>query len=121
MIKNLRACVSTSGKPRESADERDGQQAGDPALAAKAIIAVTEVEHPPLRLILSADAVEGTRSKLTQVCEGLEAWESASVSRPILRSRTSGRPRRQPPRPDRGMPCHAASQWKTAKWMRQRK
>jgi hypothetical protein len=49
-------------------------------LAAKAVIAVTEAEHPPLRLILGADAVERVRAKLTQVREDLEAWKSTSVS-----------------------------------------
>jgi NAD(P)-dependent dehydrogenase (short-subunit alcohol dehydrogenase family) len=76
----IEAYAATVGRTREIADERDRQQAGDPALAAKAIIAVTQVEHPPLRLILGADAVDRVRSKLTQVREDLEAWESTSVS-----------------------------------------
>jgi hypothetical protein len=36
-------------------DARDGKQAGDPALAAKAIIAVTCGGNPPWGLILGAD------------------------------------------------------------------
>jgi NAD(P)-dependent dehydrogenase (short-subunit alcohol dehydrogenase family) len=61
----IEAYAATVGETREMADERDGQRAGDPVLAAKAIIAVTQVEHPPLRLILGADAVERVRGKLT--------------------------------------------------------
>lgn len=76
----IEAYSATSGKTREIAHDRDGQQAGDPVLAAKVSIAVRQVEHPPLRLILGADAVERVRAKLTQVREDLEAWESTSVS-----------------------------------------
>src|SRR5580658_4765737 len=39
----IEAYAATSGKTRESAGERDGQQAGDPVLATKAIMAVTQV------------------------------------------------------------------------------
>jgi NAD(P)-dependent dehydrogenase (short-subunit alcohol dehydrogenase family) len=74
----IEAYAATSGKTRESAEERDGQQPGDPALAAKAIIAVTQSQHPPLRLILGADAIARVRAKLTQVAEDLKAWESVS-------------------------------------------
>jgi len=74
------AYASTAGKTREIADERDGRQAGDPALAAKAIVAVTRAENPPLRLILGRDAVDRVRGKLAQVRQDLETWESTSLS-----------------------------------------
>jgi NAD(P)-dependent dehydrogenase (short-subunit alcohol dehydrogenase family) len=88
----IEAYAATSGKTRESADERDGQQPGDPALAAKAIIAVTRSTHPPLRLILGADAIARFRTKLVQVAKDLEDWEavslntgySAKISSPVL-------------------------------------
>jgi NAD(P)-dependent dehydrogenase (short-subunit alcohol dehydrogenase family) len=47
----IEAYAATSRKTRESADARDGQQPGDPALAAQAMIAITHVENPALRLI----------------------------------------------------------------------
>jgi len=75
----IEAYAATVGKTREIAIARNGQQPGDPTLAAKAIIAITEVEHPPLRLILGADAVWSVRAKLAQVHEDLEAWKSTSV------------------------------------------
>ena len=37
-------------------------------------------KHPPLRLILGADAIERVRAKLAQVREDLEIWMSTSVS-----------------------------------------
>ncbi|SEG69247.1 Short-chain dehydrogenase [Bryocella elongata] len=76
----IEAYEESSGKTRKSADERDGQQPGDPVLAAKAIIAVTGAENPPLRLVLGADAFERVRAKLSQVAEDLEAWESTSIN-----------------------------------------
>ena len=76
----IEAYAATSGKTRDSADERDGQQPGDPALAAKAIIAVTRSPHPPLRLILGADAIARVRTKLVQVTKDLEDWESVSLN-----------------------------------------
>jgi hypothetical protein len=76
----IEAYAATSGKTRESAGERDGQQPGDPALAAKAIIAVTQTQHPPLRLILGADAIERVGTKLAQVATDLETWKSVSVN-----------------------------------------
>ena len=72
----IEAYAATSGRTRESADERDGQQAGDPALAAMAIILAAQSQHPPLRLILGSDAMARVRTKLTQVAKELEAWRS---------------------------------------------
>lgn len=76
----IEAYAATSGKTRQSADDRDGEQPGDPALAAKAIIAVTRSQNPPLRLILGADAIARVRTKLGQVAKDLEAWESVSLN-----------------------------------------
>jgi NAD(P)-dependent dehydrogenase (short-subunit alcohol dehydrogenase family) len=76
----IEAYAATSGKTRESADDRDGQQAGDPAQAARAIIAVSRAQHPPLRLVLGADAVERVQAKLKQVADDLETWKATSIS-----------------------------------------
>jgi hypothetical protein len=76
----IEAYAATSGKTRENADQRDGQQPGDPALAAQAIIAATQSLHPPLRLVLGADAIARVRNKLTQVATDLEAWESVGIN-----------------------------------------
>jgi NAD(P)-dependent dehydrogenase (short-subunit alcohol dehydrogenase family) len=73
------AYASTSGKTRASADARDGRQAGDPALGAKAIISVTRAAKPPLRLVLGADALERVHVKLAQVANDLETWRSTTV------------------------------------------
>jgi NAD(P)-dependent dehydrogenase (short-subunit alcohol dehydrogenase family) len=75
----IEAYASTSGKTRASADARDGGQAGNPVLAARAIISVTRAAKPPLRLVLGADALERVRAKLAQVAEDLETWQSTTV------------------------------------------
>lgn len=38
-------------------EAHSGQQAGDPAKAAKVILELTELDDPPLRLLLGSDAV----------------------------------------------------------------
>jgi hypothetical protein len=53
----------------------DGLQAGDPRLAAEAIIdAVTAVESP-LNLVLGADALDRTRRNVERLAGDLERWE----------------------------------------------
>lgn len=57
-----------------------GRQPGDPARAAKAILALAALERPPLRLALGSDAVaaiaQADRARLAE----LEQWRELSVS-----------------------------------------
>jgi len=48
---------------------------GDPRDVADAIVAVTEVADPPLRLAVGADAVEHIRASLRARLAELERWE----------------------------------------------
>ncbi|UFH57267.1 oxidoreductase [Spirosoma sp. KNUC1025] len=57
-----------------------GKQAGDPMLAAQAIVKVVEAEHPPLRLLLGRDALEGARTKLSELATDYDAWEETTLS-----------------------------------------
>jgi NAD(P)-dependent dehydrogenase (short-subunit alcohol dehydrogenase family) len=75
----IEAYAPTSGKTRASADARNGRQAGNPALAAKAIVSVTRAATPPLRLVLGADALERIHVKLAQVANDVETWRSTTV------------------------------------------
>lgn len=63
------------GPMRERFREMDGTQAGDPALAAAAIITAVEHENPPLRLALGQFAVRTMRSQLDARLRELDAWE----------------------------------------------
>jgi NAD(P)-dependent dehydrogenase (short-subunit alcohol dehydrogenase family) len=76
----IAAYASTSGKTRATAEARDGRQAGNPALGAKAIISVTRAAKPPLRFVLGADALERVHVKLAQVANDLETWRATTVT-----------------------------------------
>jgi NAD(P)-dependent dehydrogenase (short-subunit alcohol dehydrogenase family) len=56
-----------------------GNQAGDPVLAAKAIIKVSETENPPLHLLLGKAALMGARAKLDILKKDFDAWEETTV------------------------------------------
>ncbi|NUR62113.1 MAG: SDR family NAD(P)-dependent oxidoreductase [Catenulispora sp.] len=57
-----------------------GRQAGDPVKAAKAIVGITEVPEPPLRLQLGADAIERVEAKLDLVRRELDEWRHVALS-----------------------------------------
>lgn len=54
----------------------DGQQPGDPAKAAQAMIQVVESEKPPLRLVLGVDAYQGWEKKYAAMRDELATWRS---------------------------------------------
>ncbi len=56
-----------------------GNQPGDPARAAKAIIDAVESEKPPLRLLLGAGALKGARNKLIELEEDYKTWEAITL------------------------------------------
>jgi hypothetical protein len=55
-------------------------QPGDPAKAVAAMIKITEVSNPPLRLQLGADCVASISAKLEQMKEELERWRELAES-----------------------------------------
>ena len=59
--------ATTAGKNAGDIRGYSGNQPGDPVRAAKAMIQVTETEHPPLRLLLGAAALKGARLKLEEL------------------------------------------------------
>ena len=58
----------------------NGQQPGDPAKAADAMIRITGEANPPLHLVLGEDAFGLAQTKLAAFSEELETWKSVSVS-----------------------------------------
>jgi short-subunit dehydrogenase len=73
------AYASTSGKFATIISKMDGRQAGDPERAAQAIIAATEAEKPPFRLVLGKYATDKVRKKSESVLKELAAWEAVGV------------------------------------------
>ncbi len=58
----------------------DGRQPGDPARAARALLAVAAMQQPPLRLPLGSDAVAAIGSADAARQEQLAKWRELSVS-----------------------------------------
>ncbi|MEU3962424.1 oxidoreductase [Streptomyces buecherae] len=69
-----------AGPVRTALAEHDGRQPGDPVKAAKAIVDITEVAEPPLRLQLGADAIERVEAKLELVRRELDQWRHVALS-----------------------------------------
>jgi NAD(P)-dependent dehydrogenase (short-subunit alcohol dehydrogenase family) len=68
----------TVGPTREMITGIDGAQPGDPAKAAAAILRALDAEHPPLRLPLGDDAVDGILVHLEAVGAEVRSWETVS-------------------------------------------
>jgi NAD(P)-dependent dehydrogenase (short-subunit alcohol dehydrogenase family) len=74
------AYAETVGKTAAMQRAYNGRQPGDPAKAARAIIAVSREATPPLRLVLGGDAyARAERTDLRRLDE-LRAWRKASES-----------------------------------------
>jgi NAD(P)-dependent dehydrogenase (short-subunit alcohol dehydrogenase family) len=72
--------AGTAGRRRKENDPTHGTQPGDPARAARAIIAAVEAGEPPALLMLGPDALRAIRGVFdTQLAE-LRAWEQTSLS-----------------------------------------
>jgi NAD(P)-dependent dehydrogenase (short-subunit alcohol dehydrogenase family) len=57
-----------------------GQEGGDPAKVAGAIIAAVDAEAPPVRLLLGADALHYARASIAALEADIAAWEAVSLS-----------------------------------------
>jgi len=63
---------------RRARERKSGQQAGDPAKAAKVLLDLVEAENPPLHLVLGADALRLVRGRTAAFLAELDAWEQVS-------------------------------------------
>ena len=63
----------------ERVAQMHGTQDGDPARAARAMIAVVAADDPPLRLALGPDAWEMAHEKIARLQRDLEAWKSVTL------------------------------------------
>ncbi|KAM3099094.1 oxidoreductase [Phormidesmis sp. 146-12] len=77
---SIDAYAGVSGASLQWFKEMDGQQPGDPAKAAQAIIQAVESPDPPMRLALGTDAISLIQEKLEWVKTDLEAWQQVTVS-----------------------------------------
>ena len=58
----------------------NGQQAGDPAKLAQALLTIAEEEQPPCRFIAGADAIAQAEQKLAERQEQIDAYRDLSTS-----------------------------------------
>ncbi|OLO04061.1 oxidoreductase [Salinicola socius] len=65
---------------RRAREEKSGQQLGDPAKAARAMLAIIASETPPAHLLLGSDALGLVRDKLSAMSDEIQAWETLTRS-----------------------------------------
>jgi len=75
--------AETAGKRRKEHDTAHGTQPGDPAKAAKAIIAAVESDEPPAFLLLGNDALNTYRRINEATLDTKNKWEHLSTSTDI--------------------------------------
>jgi NAD(P)-dependent dehydrogenase (short-subunit alcohol dehydrogenase family) len=78
MSEENKAYADTAGQTRRMVESGDGSQPGDPAKAARAILAALAAEKSPLRLPLGGDSVEAITDHLDGVRTELTTWEKVS-------------------------------------------
>lgn len=65
---------------RKAREEKSGKQLGDPAKAARAMLAVIASDAPPAHLLLGSDALTLVREKLSMLADEIQAWETVTRS-----------------------------------------
>ncbi|NPD67037.1 oxidoreductase [Lichenicola cladoniae] len=65
---------------RAARQAKSGNQPGDPAKAAQALLRLVAAENPPVRLYLGADALQFVRDKIDTMKAEMEFWEQTSRS-----------------------------------------
>ncbi|HEX4888424.1 MAG TPA: oxidoreductase [Luteibaculaceae bacterium] len=69
----------TAEKNRRAIREMSGNQPGDPVAAARAMIAVANLEQPPGHLMLGAAAVKNSKDKLDRLKAEIELYEQWGI------------------------------------------
>jgi NAD(P)-dependent dehydrogenase (short-subunit alcohol dehydrogenase family) len=72
--------AETAGARLKATAESSGQQPGDPARAAEAIVRVAESEDPPRHLVLGAFGIEAVTNKLKATLAEVEAWRETGLA-----------------------------------------
>jgi NAD(P)-dependent dehydrogenase (short-subunit alcohol dehydrogenase family) len=65
---------------RHAREKKSGKQLGDPAKAARAMLAVIASDAPPAHLILGSDALGLVRTKLSELADEITTWEAITRS-----------------------------------------
>ncbi|MBS7456854.1 oxidoreductase [Coralloluteibacterium stylophorae] len=65
---------------RAAREAKSGRQPGDPARAARAMLAAIDSDAPPAHLLLGSDALDLVRAKLAALATEIDAWEAVTRS-----------------------------------------
>lgn len=76
----IAAYADTAGRRRKENNTLDGNQAGDPVKAAKAIMTLAEQENPPMRLVLGKEANRVAEIDLNEQLDDLMDWEHLGLN-----------------------------------------
>ena len=71
--------ADTAAARMKATSEYSGTQAGDPARAATAMIAITEHDNPPRHLVMGAWGYDAVTNKLKERLAQIEAWKQTSI------------------------------------------
>ncbi|WP_313689055.1 oxidoreductase [Pantoea sp.] len=71
--------AETAAARMKATSEYSGTQAGDPARAASAMIAITENATPPRHLVMGAWGYDAVTNKLKERLAQVEAWKQTSI------------------------------------------
>jgi NAD(P)-dependent dehydrogenase (short-subunit alcohol dehydrogenase family) len=69
-----------SAAQREFWQSQNGQQQGDPAKLAQALLTIADEEQPPLRFIAGADAIATAEQKVADLQAQIDAYRELSTS-----------------------------------------
>jgi NAD(P)-dependent dehydrogenase (short-subunit alcohol dehydrogenase family) len=72
--------TQASAAQREFFESMNGEQSGDPAKLADALLTIVGMEKPPFRFIAGADAIEQAEAKLAERKRQIDAHRDLSVS-----------------------------------------
>ena len=67
----------------------NGQQSGDPAKLAQALLTITDQERPPFRFIAGADAIAQAEDKLAERQQQIDAYRDLSSSLALEEAKTA--------------------------------
>ena len=86
----IAAYETTSGARRQQISGYSGQQPGDPARAAEAIVRVVDSPEPPLHLVLGRPGLEAVEAKLAALHRDIETWRDVTIGADFPEPRLAG-------------------------------
>jgi len=84
--------ATTAHQAERILTDHAGEEPGDPAKAAQAILALVDADTPPLRLLLGADALGYAEGEIAAMQADIAAWRSVTLSIAVTGAVTAADP-----------------------------